>query len=103
MYYYEVNIKPVFIKGANEYPFTGLIPGPTAARDYQIIVDTLRNNLGADLDIKESIALGKIEIAVLSAAQMNLLRILRADTGETPTRQLKFVIGVYIMQKIEML
>ena len=99
--HYDIQVKPIFVTAGIDNPFEGLSAyektNPGANYEYRFIVNTLRDHFGdaIDFEIKDHY----FTIAMLSNAQMKILRGIFDDTFEFPVKygrsQFKFEIGSY--------
>jgi hypothetical protein len=103
--HYSIYIQPIFVNtDAKEYPFASLDEEENTSIEYQFIVDTLRLHFGDEVDLtKKSLVPGRFVIAMLSNAQMKILRGICEYTGEVPVKYgrsyLKFEVHGYTYDK----
>jgi hypothetical protein len=101
--HYSIYIHPIYVDAnGKEYPFPGL--DADTSLEYQFIVDTLRLHFGNDVDlIKKSLVPGRFVIALLSNAQMKILRGICEYTRDVPVKYgrsyLKFDVHGYTYDK----
>jgi hypothetical protein len=90
---YNIQIKPIFVRDGNEYPFDGLTykervktANTPSNIEFIFIINTLRKYFGDDVEFRETKIKGLIELIFLTENNMKILRNINEYTEEFPVR-----------------